>query len=337
MPDLPLEHQGFLDAYAAASGHEATSKPQPRPGSIALAVPRYLKSEYFQDLAPGTRSSRRGLLDEIRRNHGTGFVRDLKSKHVEAALRKFCGHARNNRLKVWRGFGKWLADTHKIDDPAEEVKKSPVPKSKGRPPWTNNEIKAFRSYWQIGTAERLAFEIIYFTGARISDAFRLGQGNIDQEGWIVFNQQKTGGEVSIPFNRALPDFASGMQDDLEFLGAALDARSDKHITWITTAFGTSRSVKAAGQWFAAKARAAGIQGRTAHGLRKSRSIALAEAGGTSVQIGAWTGHESLSEIERYIRGLNKRKVLSGTETEQKVPTSATKVPTQRKKTGESNA
>ncbi|MFV0409396.1 MAG: hypothetical protein ACK5LJ_06780, partial [Paracoccus sp. (in: a-proteobacteria)] len=61
-------------------------------------------------------------------------------------------------------------------------------------------------------------------------------------------------------------------------------------------------------------------------LRKSRARALAEAEGTSAQIGAWTGHESLSEIERYIRNFNKRKVLSSTKTEQKVPTQPTKVP-----------
>ncbi|MEJ6389820.1 tyrosine-type recombinase/integrase [Gymnodinialimonas ulvae] len=337
MPDLPPDDQRFLDAYTAASGGEAQSNPRPRQGSLASAVPRYLASDSFAALSNETRSSRRRMLDEIRRNHGTGLVRDLRTKHVEAALSKFSGHARNNRLKVWRAFGKWLEDVYKIEDPAQNVKKSPVPKSDGHVPWSKKEVKKFREFWPIGTSERLAFEVIFFTGARISDAFRLGQGNVDQEGWLVFNQQKTGGEVAIPFSRPLPDFASGMQSDLQYLRAALDARSDKHITWITTAFGTSRSVKAAGQWFAAKARAAGIHGRTAHGLRKSRSQALAEAGGNSVQIGAWTGHESLSEIERYIRGLNKRKVLSGTETEQKVPTSATKVPTQPKKTGESNA
>lgn len=337
MPDLPPDDQRFLDAYTAASGGEAPDSPRPRQGSLALAVPRYLGSDSFAALSDGTRSARRRILDEIRRNHGKGLVRDLRTKHVESALKKYSGHARNNRLKVWRAFGKWLKDVYKIDDPAENVKKSPVPKSKGHLPWSDDQIEAFRAFWPIGTSERLAFEVIYFTGARISDAFRLGQGNVDQEGWLVFNQQKTGGEVAIPFSRPLPDFASGMHSDLRFLEAALDARSDKHITWITTAFGTSRSVKAAGQWFVAKARAAGIHGRTAHGLRKSRSQALAEAGGNSVQIGAWTGHESLSEIERYIRGLNKRKVLSGTETERKVPTSATKVPTQPKKTGESNA
>lgn len=109
------------------------------------------------------------------------------------------------------------------------------------------------------------------------------------------------------------------------------------MTWMTTVYGKSRSVKAAGQWFAAKARAAGVRGRTAHGLRKSRARALAEAGGTSAQIGAWTGHESLSEIERYIRHFNKRKVLSSTNAEQKVPTSAIAVPRISKKSGESNA
>jgi len=142
----------------------------------------------------------------------------------------------------------------------------------------------------------------------------------------VFRQQKTGGEVAIPFTRVLPNFAEDMESDLALLHAALNARNERHITWMTTIHGKSRSIKAAGQWFAAKARAAGISERSAHGLRKSRARALAEAEGTSAQIGAWTGHESLSEIERYIRNFNKRKVLSSTKKEQKVPTQPTKVP-----------
>lgn len=72
-------------------------------------------------------------------------------------------------------------------------------------------------------------------------------------------------------------------------------------------------------------------------LKKIRARVLAEAGGNTVQIGALTGQESLSEIERYIRGLNKGKALSGTETEQEVAVSATKIPNQPKKTVESCA
>ncbi|KIC40445.1 hypothetical protein RA27_14245 [Ruegeria sp. ANG-R] len=54
-------------------------------------------------------------------------------------------------------------------------------------------------------------------------------------------------------------------------------------------------------------------------------------GGTTAQIDAWTGYESLSEIERYIRNFNKRMVLSSTEQEQKAPTSAAHDPAQNKK------
>ena len=269
------------------------------------------------------------MLDDIRQRYGYGRVADLQTKHVQADLERSKGHARNNRLKAWRGFGKWLAEAFKIPDPTIGVRKAPVLASNGHAPWTENEIEAYRDHWSIETQARLTFELLYWTGARISDAIRLGPGNVDADGWIVFRQQKTGGEVAIPFQRALPEFAEGMAADLAFLHRAIYARESKHMTWMTTAHGKSRSVKAASQWFSAKAREAGIEGKSAHGLRKSRARALAEAGGTSAQIGAWTGHQSLSEIERYIRDFSKRKVLSSTKKEQKIPTLAEKVPNTR--------
>lgn len=332
MPDCPPDHPDFLAAYAKAAGSKDPIRVRAGTGSIGLAVEGYLKSDLFLvGLAEGTRAVRRRMLDEIRERYGHGRVIDLRTKHIEADLSRFSGHARNNHLKAWRGFGKWLTETYKIPNPTTDARKAPVAQSDGHPPWSEEEIETFRAHWSINTPERLAFEVIFWTGARISDAVRLGHGNVDRDGWIVFRQQKTGGEVAIPFDRALPDFAEGMEGDLACLHAALAARKDKHMTWMTTAHGKSRSVKAAGQWFAAKARAAGVYSRSAHGLRKSRARALAEAEGTSAQIGAWTGHESLSEIERYIRNFNKRKVLSSTKTEQKVPTQPTKVPNLQKK------
>ncbi len=48
--------------------------------------------------------------------------------------------------------------------------------------------------------------------------------------------------------------------------------------------------------------AAGLPPRCkAHGLRKAAARRLAEAGATSKQIAAVTGHKTLSEIERYTR------------------------------------
>ncbi len=53
-------------------------------------------------------------------------------------------------------------------------------------------------------------------------------------------------------------------------------------------------------------------------------MALAEAGATAHQIAAWTGHESLSEVQRYSKAADRKRILSSTNQEQKSETSKTK-------------
>jgi len=45
-------------------------------------------------------------------------------------------------------------------------------------------------------------------------------------------------------------------------------------------------------------------------LTKSRMILHAERGANIHQIAAWSGHETLKEIERYTRAAEKRRLLS---------------------------
>jgi site-specific recombinase XerD len=45
-----------------------------------------------------------------------------------------------------------------------------------------------------------------------------------------------------------------------------------------------------------------------HGLRKAGMRRLAEAGATEKQIGAWSGHKTLREIERYTEAANQRRM-----------------------------
>jgi len=332
MPDLPMDHPQFLAAYAQAAG--VVPRAPVVSGSLAAAVALYKASDDFALLAPGTRAARRRMLDDVALRYGHGRTAHLGKEHIEKDLARFSGHARNNHLKMWRGFCKFLIDHYRMEhDPSDGIKRAKVAKSDGHIPWNTDQVEAFRQCWAIGTMERLAFELIFWTGARVSDAIRLGEGNIDRAGWLVFSQQKTGGEVAIPFRRDLPEFAECYAGDQELLHRAVNSRPERHLTFLHTQAGASRSAKSVSQWFAAKARKAGITGRTAHGLRKSRAIALAEAGGTAPQIGAWTGHESLKEIERYIRKFDKRRALTKTEIEQKVPTFSIKFQNQRKNEG----
>jgi integrase len=326
MPDLPPDHPKFLAAYAAASG-EVPRAPV-RSGTIGAAIIAYKASDEFRrGLAASTRSRRRTTLDEIAERYGAGRIADLRDDHIKLDLSRFTDHARNNRLKVWRAFGAWMAEEYRLDrNPAATVKRSKTDQSDGHTPWTLDDVEAFRSRWPINTVERLAFELIFWTGARVSDAIRLGEGNEDRDGWLTFNQVKTGGEVSVPFRRELPRFAEGRAEDLRLLHQAIDARIDRHLTFLTTRGGASRSPKSVSQWFAAKARDAGIKGKTAHGLRKLRAELCIQDGATTPQVAAWLGHESLKMVEHYGKKFSRRKALSKTNEERKSSNFGDQVP-----------
>lgn len=89
----------------------------------------------------------------------------------------------------------------------------------------------------------------------------------------------------MPFNRRLLAFAVDMQVDLDQLNTAIDA-APRHMTWLVTQHGRSRSTKAFSSWFAGVATAAGAGEKSVHRLRKARAEALAEAGATAHQIAA---------------------------------------------------
>ncbi|MGD9918007.1 MAG: tyrosine-type recombinase/integrase [Paenirhodobacter sp.] len=86
-----------------------------------------------------------------------------------------------------------------------------------------------------------------------------------------------------------------------------------HMTFLATHGGRTRSHKALGTLISDAAREAKITGRSAHGLRKSRAMQLAEAGATTHQIAAWTGHQSLSEVQHYTEAADRRRAVRGTE------------------------
>ena len=53
----------------------------------------------------------------------------------------------------------------------------------------------FDQFRQLGT-QPPGTDLIHWTGARVSDAVRLGEGHEDRDGWLAFRQQKTGGQTS---------------------------------------------------------------------------------------------------------------------------------------------
>jgi len=309
MPDLPADHPQFLAAYAKAAGLEQAPAAKPN-GALAKLIGEYMASDHFTLLSKNTKDVRRRCMDRIRTQYGN--TRQLTPQIIAGDLANYTRHAQHTQLKAWRGLCKWLkSNGHLASDPSrnEQIERAPVPQSDGHEPWTRDEIERFRAYYSPKSAQRLALELILFTGASMVDAAKLGRGCVSRDGWLSYKRQKTGATVEIPFERSLPQVFKPLESDLRQLKYSIDEQSQRHMTFMVTQAGHSRSAKSASQWFSAAAQRAGVS-KTAHGLRKTRDMELAELGGSAAQLMGWLGHETLEEATRYIKFFEKRRALS---------------------------
>ena len=143
------------------------------------------------------------------------------------------------------------------------------------------------------TRARLALAMLLYTGQRRGDIIRLGRQHI-REGFIHVRQQKTGIELAIPIHATL---------------AAIIAETPiHHLTLLTTQTGKPFSPAGFGNWFRDRCNEAGLSHCSAHGLRKAAARRLAEAGCTMHEIAAITGHASLSEVQRYTKAADQKRL-----------------------------
>ncbi|WP_020039712.1 tyrosine-type recombinase/integrase [Salipiger mucosus] len=310
MPDADPDSAEFLRAYAEALSH---LKGQPKAGerhvsgTISAGCRAYLASDEFLALAANTRNTRRRIVEKIETDYGRAILAELLPKHIRQDLAKLPPHPANARLKAWRGMCRFWLDAGLIDtDPAREVRRRAEPQSDGHRPWTRDDVAAFRAHWPVGTAQRLAFEVMHRTCASIADACRLGPGMVRDE-WLTYRRGKSGSEAAIPMLGGPAWFEPDEQ-----LTRCLEV-APKHMTWITTRSGAARSPKAAGQWFSRACTAAGLPHLSAHGIRKHRAAVFKENGAAPEQRMAILGHETEGETARYSRSAELRRVITGTE------------------------
>jgi hypothetical protein len=139
---------------------------------------------------------------------------------------------------------KWAVSVqHVKSDPTTgiSVKK---PKTKGFPPWSEEELEIYERRWPLGTRERVMFGVDAFTGLRRGDAAILGKQHI-RNGVITIDTEKNDTRVTLP---VLPELA-------EILAAGplgeLSIIANKH--------GQPMSKETIGNLFRKAVRAAGIK------------------------------------------------------------------------------
>lgn len=191
------------------------------------------------------------------------------------------------------------------EDPTLGVTRQKI-ESVGYRTWSEEEIGRYRHQHPLGTMARLALELLLPTAARRGDVISLGPKNVFDD-VITFAQSKTKGReqttLVIPL---LPDFCEALR--------AMPTAKVVSLTSATTFLATSsgcpfKSAASFGNWFRNRCDEAGLpRGLSAHGLRKATARRLAELGCSAHQIASITGHATLSEVQRYTRAADRKRL-----------------------------
>lgn len=214
-PGLPGSEE-FMAAYQEALDGQlprmSIGAGRSKQGSIDALIASYLASDVFtKALAPETQRMRRNILDRLRTNHGSKMVATLQTRHVVAMLEKKKPYAQKNWLKTLRGLMLYaVKENYRADDPTAGVMAmKPPTKSGGHMTWGDAQIAAYRERHPLGTAARLAVELLLNVAARRGDAHRLGVQHIksDKIEWQRGKTARSTGKVlSI---RILPELRGG--------------------------------------------------------------------------------------------------------------------------------
>ncbi|WP_406852984.1 tyrosine-type recombinase/integrase [Brevundimonas sp. BH3] len=272
-------------------------------------VVAYLSSPQWRDTKSSTATTYLHFIEYIRQEYAGLSVRGLKREHVikirdKVAMadrvkspehpdkKHLSGQSQANRLvSILRMLLKFGVDRGwRKDNPATDIPPIKV-QSDGFPPWSEDEISTFESYWSVGTRERLAFDLLLYTAHRSGDVRRMTWKHVRGDA-IAVRQEKTTAALVLPIHPRLK--------------ASLEVASRDHQVIVATNHGKGYSEGGFGNFIRKAARAAGVQDRSAHGLRKSAATRLADAGCTEVQIQAVTGHKTTKELAKYIEARNQR-------------------------------
>jgi integrase len=291
--DFMRQHAAALDGVkeqANAVGAERT-----KPGSFNALCVSYYRSPEFRGLKLSTQAARRNIIEKFRLAHGTKPLKGLGRAHISDIIgaRADTPEAANNLLKVLRVLLSYAVNQGMIEsNPAIGVKKYRS-RGEGFHTWSEEEIAQFQTKHPTGTRTGLALALLLYTAQRRSDVVRMGWQHVSGDA-IAVRQEKTGTALTIPMH---PE-----------LSLALASVPRTNLTFLMTEKGAPFTPAGFGNWFRDQCNLAKLPQCSAHGLRKAAATRLANAGCSSDQIKAITGHRSLAEVAHYTRSADQQRL-----------------------------
>jgi integrase len=282
-------------------------------GTVNALVKAYLdpmSTSPFKMGAAETKRTRRNILESFAKAHGNKplFRTDsrgsrtmlLTREHLQRIVNEKAAtpFAQRNFLNTLRAMFKWAAKEGRIsDDPTLGVTREKI-KTTGYKTWSEDHIARFEATHPIGSKARLAFALLLYTGQRRSDVVKVGPQHVHNSVMTIDQGKTEGAEEShleIPVHPKLQEII----DATPTIGVK---------TFLVTHFGKPYSPAGFGNWFRDVCNQADCPDVSAHGLRKATARRLAEIGCSVHQIAAITGHASLSEVQRYTKAADRKRM-----------------------------
>ena len=266
--------------------------------TMAQAIESYFKCNRFTSKKPATQRTYRAALKDVQEKDGHRYVCDLTRQAAQTVIEdigaRSPGLANTAKAVLTLIMQREIVAGHRDNNPFDMVERYEIGEHRT---WTEEEIAKFEARWPIGTRERLAFALMLYTGQRGESDVRRMRRSMIVKGWMNgFTQTKTGTTVDIPIHPELARIIllTGGDDVL------LPGPDGKEIKASTM-----------GKMMAMAIDEADLPDDCVpHGLRKACCRRLAEAGATVLQIMAITGHKSIKEVERYTKGVDRKKMAA---------------------------
>lgn len=291
----------FWEQYRAALEGAPRPAKAAKAHTLAWALDRYRNSSAWAGLSNATRRQRENIFRAVTKTAGGALLRDITSETILAGRERRAAtpHAANNFLKAMRGFCGWAVETMLLPiDPTKGVKLLAGENDEdGFHTWTQEELDRFEARWPVGTRERLAFDLLLYTGLRRGDAVRVGLHNV-RDGVITIRTEKhrkgkAGELVSIPI--------------LAPLAESIAATKTGDLIYLVTEAGQPWVKESFGNWFREACRAARCPG-SAHGLRKAGATRAAERGASERQLMAIFGWSTGKMAQHYTRSADRKRL-----------------------------
>lgn len=302
-PLFRFEYQDALSQLKKGTHHVDHRR---KPGNHLLQelLADFQESNHFKtELRPVSRKTYAGKIKIINKQLGKKPFKDIRRKDIAELIDNLGAHSGAAVLAVLRRMIQWAHLRELITtDPTIGVK-SKKRADKTYPPWHENHIEAFRAYWPVGSMQRLAFELLYYTGMRAADIIELGPRHM-KDGEFHKTAKKNGVKVVLPI---VPELEQCI-NQTRIVG-------DTFLTKVRTA-GAFKNSNEFSVWFGKACKAAGVRdmgdGRpvTAHGLRKSLVIRAISRGATTDMVRSIGGWKSRAMIDHYGQELKREQLGS---------------------------